>query len=191
MTKSKFDIILYGGPGSGKGTQAGLLLNKLKAITLNMGAELRKTAAQKTAIGREVAKYVNAGKIVPSKISRKIIRGFFDKIPATQCVIFDGYPRTITQVKTLDYLLKKNNREVRFLYIKLPVSVAKARLTKRAEIEGRRDDANPVAVKNRIDIFNKQAKKIIQHYKNSGRLVTINGVGSRGEVHKRIIKALS
>lgn len=191
MTKLSSDIILYGGPGSGKGTQAGLLLNLLKsATTLNMGAELRKAAAKQDATGREVVRYINAGKIAPLRISRKIIEGFFNSIPASKRVVFDGYPRTITQVRTLDVLIKKANRQVVFVYIELPMAVAKARLKKRAELEGRSDDMDPVAIKNRVDVFHKQAKKIIQHYKDNGQLVTINGDGSKSEVHKRILKAI-
>lgn len=191
MIKSNFEIILYGGPGSGKGTQAGLLLNKLKATTLNMGAELRKAMTKQDAIGREIAKYINAGKIAPLRISQKIIESFLNSIPSHKRIVFDGYPRTMGQVKTLDVLMAKTNRKTIFVYIKLPMNVAMARLKKRAVLEGRSDDINPVAIKNRIDIFNTQAKKIIRHYQQSGQLVVIDGDGSIADVHKRIIKAIS
>ena len=167
------------------------MLKQLKAVTLNMGAELRKTAKMKTSIGREVAKYIDAGKIAPLKVSHKIVRNFFKKVPATQRIVFDGYPRTMAQVKLLDTLLKKHNREVLFIYLKLPMSVAKARLKKRAEIEGRHDDTDPAAIQNRIDVFNRQSKNIIRHYKNNQQLIVIDGVGSVAAVHKRIMRAIS
>ncbi|MFH0905637.1 MAG: nucleoside monophosphate kinase [bacterium] len=188
MTKSKTDIILYGGPASGKGTQAELLVKKLQAATLSMGAELRRLAAAKTLTGQRVKRYVDAGQIVPPEISDRIVRRFVAQVPAARVIVFDGFPRTIAQARTLDKILARRHRQAKTIFIKLPIAVAKARLAKRAAIEHRQDDASPGVIARRIRIFNDRAKQVLQYYRQTKRLGVADGNATISAVHRRIIK---
>jgi adenylate kinase len=190
MTPSKRDIILYGGPGSGKSTQAINLVKKLKAQHLNMGGLLRELSVSKSADGKVVKKIMAQGKLVPADIVNGLAKKFMSKVPRNQRVVFDGYPRSAAHMKFLDELLNKAGRSVVMIYIKLPISVAKARLLKRAKIEHRADDKDPKALTGRIQVFNTQAKKLLESYKKSGRLIVVNGDGTKKEVENAINKVL-
>ncbi len=190
MTPSRKDIILYGGPGSGKSTQAIYLVKKLHAQHLNMGALLRKLSVSKSADGKIVKKIMAQGKLVPADIVNGLAKKFMSKVPRNQRVVFDGYPRSAAHMKFLDKLLNDAGRPVVMIYIKLPIAVAKARLLKRANIEHRADDKDPKALSGRIKVFEAQAKILLTSYKKSNRLITVNGDGTIKQVETTINKIL-
>lgn len=185
------DIILYGGPGSGKSTQAIHLVKKLHAQHLNMGALLRKVSLSRSAEGRIVKRIMAQGKLVPTDVTNNLAKKFMSNITRKQRVVFDGYPRDIAQMKFLDRLINNTGRRVVMIYIKLPTAVARERLLKRAKIENRTDDLNRQALTSRIRVFNNQAKTLLVSYQTSGRLITINGDQIVKKVESEINKALS
>lgn len=190
MNFNKPEIILYGGPASGKSTQAKLLVSKLKAAHMNMGGLLRATIAKKGPYYSLVKEYISAGKLVPEKISSKLVRSFVDKVSPKKRIVFDGYPRRMSQVKVLEAIEQKHNRTTSFIFIDLPLSVARDRICKRVKLENRTDDADPKAVSHRIKLFQQKSKDILKHYKAKGTLIKIDGNQGISAVHKDILKAV-
>jgi adenylate kinase len=190
MTKFKPDILVYGGPGSGKSTQTEMLVKKLHADHLNMGGELRKFVTTKHRDAALTKKVMLTGKLVPVRVSNGIAEKFVSQLPASHQIVFDGYPRSMAQVSFLDKLLTKLNRPSIMIYIKLPMTVARERLLKRAKIDHRADDMDPKALTARIKVFQHEAKELLAYYRQSKRLITINGNQTMKQVQADIINAL-
>ena len=189
MTPSKPDIILYGGPGSGKSTQAIQLVKKLRAQHLNMGALLREVAKSSSAEGKKMKQITSQGKLAPVHITNRLAEKFIRQAGKHQ-IVFDGYPRDLCQMKFLENILEKNNRHSVMVFIKLPISVARARLLNRAKIEHRIDDLDPKALTRRIQVFSEQSKKLLASYRKQKRLITINGDQTAAKVTQSINKAI-
>jgi len=195
MTSSKSqpyqpDIILYGGPASGKSTQAELLVKKLKCPHMNMGQLLRDAVQNKIPNYQKIAKYMQAGKLVPEVESVKLVKKFITQTNKKSRIVFDGYPRRMQQVKTLEPLLKKLDRESVMIFIDLPTKVARDRIQKRAKIENRIDDANPKVINERIKIFQEKFKNVMKYYKRKNALIKINGNQSKEIIHRDILKVI-
>ena len=184
------DIILYGGPASGKSTQAKLLVQKLRCPHMNMGQLLRNAMRDKIHNYQKIAKYMQAGKLVPEVVSVKLVKKFINQTNKKSRIVFDGYPRRMKQVRVLEPLLKKLGRESVMIFIDLPARVAKSRIQKRAEIENRLDDAIPKVINERIKIFREKFKDVLKYYRNRNALIKINGNQSREAIHKDILKAI-
>lgn len=189
MTKFNSDVILYGGPGSGKGTQAQLLIKKLSAHHLDMGAAIRQLARGRSELAREVRGIMESGKLIPTAVT-KLIASDHLRHAGSRPVIFDGYPRSPKQAHDLDALLRSVGRQVLMVYLKLPLAVIRARLLKRAKQEGRIDDQNPKVISRRIKIFQEQSKKILSYYRSTRRLKLVNGDQSVAAVQREINRAL-
>lgn len=190
MTQSDFDIILYGGPGAGKGTQAEILVGKLGAVHLNMGRLIREFVASHHPRADEVRSTVESGRLIPTEITKMIADGFLKKVSSGQRVIFDGYPRDMDQVEDLEKLLTVHKRQAKMIYIALPEEAAVRRLTRRAEIEHRADDLDRRAIYNRLRIFHTEAAGLLEHYRSSNRLLEIDGDQSVEEVAQDIAKVV-
>lgn len=178
MTNSKLlppDIMIYGGPGSGKSTQATLLVKRLAAKHMNMGGLLRRLVPKRASGWQEAKKYMDKGGLVPERITSQLIHDFVKKTPRSKRIVFDGYPRRLSQIRLLEKTQQKFNRAAVMIFIDLPSSVAKARLINRAKLEGRADDANPKIVAERIRVFKKRAKEVTGYYKQQKSLIMIKG----------------
>jgi len=174
-SKNKPDIILYGGPGSGKSTQADLLVKKLHAVHMNMGRLLRETVKKKQSGWQDIKKYMDKGELVPERITSKLVENFITKTPKSKRIVFDGYPRRILQVRLLRKVQDKSGRDAIMIFVDLPSKVAKDRLIKRAKIEGRLDDADPNTVAARIKVFSEKAKEVNGYYRHAKKLIKIDG----------------
>lgn len=186
MIPSNFDIILYGGPGAGKGTQAKALVQNLGAAHLEMGEEVRKLAEGSTSQAHEIREIMEKGELVPLPVTNAIASQFVEQVPLDQRIIFDGYPRNLEQAQSLDELLQKNGRTAKMIYITLPDEVAVRRLTRRATIEHRPDDLDEAAVQNRLQVFHQEAQDLLKHYREQNRLMEVNGDQSIEEVTRDI-----
>ena len=184
------DIVLYGGPGSGKSTQAGLLAKKLSARYLNMGASLRLFSRSQSHDGILTYQLLAAGKLAPVRITNGLVQKFVGSTPLRRLIIFDGYPRNLIQLRFFEKLLPRRHRFAVMVYIKLPIAAAKQRLLKRARTENRADDQNVAALTERLRIFHREAKTLLAHYRKQKLLITINGNQTISRVTADIYRAV-
>lgn len=190
MNTSKPDIILYGGPASGKSTQAELLVKKLSAEHLNMGGLLRQAAAVKNHQAELIKQYMEAGKLVPEKITAKLMQNFIVHTPKRKRIVFDGYPRSLQQIKNLASAIKTTGRTIVLVFINLPVKAARDRIVRRAKLEGRIDDTDLKVINRRIRIFKIKAKVILAYYRRQKTLIRINGDQTIPQVHRDVLTAI-
>ena len=172
-------IIILGGPGSGKSTQAKVLAKELNLAHLSTGHLAREAALEKTPFGRKVNEIIDSGKILSDTLLFKILKKELKKKKYKNGFVMDGAPRNIDQAKLLDFKVSK------VFFLKVQESVAIERLLKRAKIE-KRDDDNIKTIKKRFEIFNRETKPILDYYKELGVLEKINGEGAVEEIQRNI-----
>lgn len=189
MTTFEPDISLYGGPASGKSTQAQLLVKSLDLAHLSVGAELRKIALTKTPLGDKVRRYIEHGRLVPVSILMEIAENFVKK-HKNKRILFDGGPRDVSQGRALEKLLKKYGRHFKMVYLYLPKTKAYKRLVKRGKQEGRIDDLDLQAVKNRFALFSQRSGPVLAHYKAQKNLIKVNADQTPAHILKEIITKL-
>ncbi|HDY88279.1 MAG TPA: adenylate kinase [bacterium] len=179
-------IILLGGPGAGKGTQAAKLKEHYKIPHVSTGEVLREARTKGTELGNKAAEYMDAGKLLPDNIILGIVGEKLDMPEMKNGYLFDGFPRTIPQAEGLDEMLKSKNDSLdAVISIDVSDEIVIDRLLKRAEIEGRPDD-NRETIENRIKVYYEQTEPLKQYYRNRGLLQSIDGIGAVNEVFERI-----
>ncbi len=185
------NIVLFGPPGAGKGTQAAKLLEKYKLVHLSTGDILRSELANRTKLGLEARKYMDKGELVPDAVVIKMIEGKINNNPTAKGFIFDGFPRTKAQAKALDDLLKKKNTPITMM---LALEVEKEELIKRLLLRGkesgRSDDQDKSIIENRIKVYNKETTPLKDYYHAQKKYRGIQGMGSVAEIFDRLCKAI-
>ncbi len=171
-------LIIFGAPGSGKGTQAKLLSKQFKLKNINSNL-LREEISKNTQLGKIFSKYMNQGKLVPSKL----IDNFFKKKIPKNNFILDGYPRKIEEA---EYFSTYNSPD-KIIFLDVPNTILKKRLLKRAKIEHRIDDT-PKIIEERFKVYRNETKPVLKYYK--GQIITIKGNKKPDIIHKEILKAL-
>ncbi|MBN2172825.1 MAG: adenylate kinase [Bacteroidales bacterium] len=185
-----FNFILFGPPGSGKGTQSVKIAEKYDLAHISTGDIFRKNIREKTPLGIKVQNIIEKGELVPDELLIEILEDAIDSFKGKAGFVFDGFPRTIQQAKDLDIMLNKRNNEVS-LVLALEVNDLEIieRLLKRAEIEGRKDDTREV-IENRINIYNNQTQPLIDFYKEKGKFKSVNGIGAIDEIFSSICREI-
>ncbi|HZW66145.1 MAG TPA: adenylate kinase [Hanamia sp.] len=182
-----FNLILFGPPGSGKGTQSEKLIAKYHLKHLSTGDLLRNEISRKTPLGLEAKKNMDKGLLVPDEVVIGMINDALDNNPGVAGFLFDGFPRTAVQAEELDALLAKKNTCIDVM-LALDVSEDELikRLVKRGETSGRSDDSNEQVIKARIQEYHKKTASVADHYKKEDKVEMINGEGTIDEIFQRL-----
>jgi len=185
------NLVLFGPPGAGKGTQAERLTKKYNLVHLSTGDIFRSNIKGETELGKLAKTYMDAGNLVPDEVTIKMLEAEVDARPEAKGFIFDGFPRTEPQAKALDSFLEFKEASIT-LMLALIVNdeELKERLMKRAETSGRSDDADPEIIKNRIEVYKKETAPVADYYRKQHKLAEIDGVGSIDEISERLFDAV-
>ena len=185
-----FNIVIFGPPGAGKGTQSKLIIDKYKLLHLSTGDILRAEMKENTPLGNESRKLIEKGDLVPDEIVIKMVKNKIENNLDQKGFIFDGFPRTCEQAEALDGILEDNGSSVTVM-ISLDVQEDELvkRLLKRAEEEGRADD-NIEVIKNRIKVYNEVTCQVSDYFGKSNRYRSVKGTGSIEEIFGRISKVI-
>ena len=184
-------VILFGAPGSGKGTQAERVAATTGTPHVSTGAILRAEVARGSALGREAQPIMESGALVPDDLMVRIIESRLSEPDAAGGVILDGFPRTVPQAEALDLMLGRNGRQVGLvLYLEVDPDLIRARILRRAAIDGRSDD-NPEALAARMRVYQRDTEPVVDHYVRAGtRIERIDGAPPIDEVTAQILQVL-
>ena len=184
------NIVLFGPPGSGKGTQSEYLIKKYNLVHLSTGDLLRSEIANKTVLGIKAKTIMEKGELVSDEIVIGMIRNKIDNNANAEGFIFDGFPRTVTQAEALDKLLSESGQPITLM---ITLDVAKdeliKRLLKRGEQTGRTDD-NLQTIENRINVYTNQTAPVIDHYKKQEKYYPVKGVGTIDDIFGLIVQKI-
>lgn len=181
-----FNLVLFGPPGSGKGTQSANIIDKYNLVQLSTGDILRMEVKNETPLGIEAKKFMDQGQLVPDEVVIGMISSKLDENSEVKGFIFDGFPRTVAQAEALDNLLEFKNNPINVV-ISLLVSEEelKTRLISRGEVSGRADDNEEVIV-NRIKEYHAKTSPVADYYRSKNTLIELPGEGSVDEIFDSI-----
>ena len=178
-----FNLILFGPPGSGKGTQSEKLIAKYNLKHLSTGDLLRSEISRKTPLGIEAKKFMDKGQLVPDEVVIGMISYALDDNPHANGFLFDGFPRTSAQAQALDKLLELKHTSINvMLALHVTEEELVKRLVKRGETSGRTDDNNEQVIRTRIIEYNKKTSPVAEYYKKSNKVVMVKGEGTVEEI---------
>lgn len=190
-SNSMMNIILFGPPGSGKGTQANSIAKKYNLLHISTGDLFRYEIGNYTELGQLAKSYINKGELVPDDVTIGMLKNKVDAYPDVAGYIFDGFPRNVYQSEELDRFLDKKGQTVNAL-LQLDVDDEEIvkRILNRGKTSGREDDNDEMIIRNRISIFNDETSPVYNYYDKSGKSTSINGIGSLEEIFFRLSVAI-
>jgi len=182
-----FNLILFGPPGSGKGTQSEKLIEKYKFKHLSTGDLLRSEIAQKTPLGLEAKNLMDKGQLVPDEVVIGMISSALDTYRDVNGFLFDGFPRTTAQAEALDKLLDFNKTSIgAVLFLQVPEDELISRMINRAKTSGRSDDADENVQRKRLEVYNRDTLPVANHYSKSDKVVEVEGVGTVDDIFQAL-----
>jgi adenylate kinase len=185
------NLILFGPPGSGKGTQAAYLVEKYHLLHISTGDLFRYEIGNSTELGLLAKSYMDKGQLVPDAVTIGMLKNKVDANPGVNGIIFDGFPRTVAQAEALDQLLDSMGTCVSGL-VALEVSDAEIteRILLRGKTSGRSDDNDPEIIGKRIAVYKNETTPVFDYYAQADKSLKINGVGSIEDIFGRLCKAI-
>ncbi len=181
------NLVLFGPPGAGKGTQAEVLKNKYNLVHISTGNVFRYNIGNATELGKLAKSYMDKGHLVPDNVTIDMLQAEVEKNPGAAGFIFDGFPRTEAQATALDAFLEIKNTQVdAMIALEVDDEILVERLLERGKTSGRKDDANEEVVRNRIEVYYNETAILKQHYQALDRFYGVNGEGEVDEVTKRL-----
>jgi adenylate kinase len=188
---SKLNIVLFGPPGAGKGTQSEFLIKKYGLVHLSTGDLLRAEIKDETPLGIEAKEVMERGELVGDHIVIGMIRNKIEANNSAPGFIFDGFPRTKAQAEALDEMLNSKSEPITaMLALEVPESELVKRLLKRGETSGRPDDRDETVISNRIGEYEKKTAPLKDYYGAQGKYKGVEGVGSIEEITARLVRAI-
>lgn len=185
------NIVLFGPPGAGKGTQSALLVDHFGFVHLSTGDIFRSNIKGETELGKLAKSYLDQGKLVPDDVTISMLEDSVNAHPNAQGFIFDGFPRTTAQAEALDAFLEGKGLSIHgMLALEVPEAELKVRLAKRAATSGRADDADPVVIQKRIDVYNAETAPVAEHYRSQGKYQGVEGLGGIEDIFVRLRTAI-
>jgi adenylate kinase len=185
------NLVLFGPPGAGKGTQAERLTEKYNLVHLSTGDIFRANIKNETELGKLAKSYMDKGELVPDEVTIKMLESEVDKNPTAKGFIFDGFPRTIPQAEALDTFLSSKNSDIKLMVaLDVPVDELVKRLLLRGKDSGRADDTDETIIQNRIRVYNEQTAIVADFYDAREKFSKIDGVGSIDEISQRLYDAI-
>ena len=185
-----FNIVIFGAPGSGKGTQSKMIVERYGFDYISTGDMLRQAISQGSELGRTAKEYIDRGQLVPDDLIVRLIADFLDDKRGSKGVIFDGFPRTIKQAEALKTMLNERGTDIHILLdLQVEDDELVTRLLERGKISGRSDD-NPETIKARLDVYHTQTAPLATYYIGEGKHVAIKGIGQIEDIFERIAEAI-
>lgn len=186
-----FNLILFGPPGSGKGTQSEKLVEKYDLVHLSTGNLLREEIAQKTPLGLEAKSFMDKGQLVPDEVVIGMVDSCFEKHKDAKGFLFDGFPRTVAQAVALDKLLELKKTEINaVLSLEVSEEELKKRLLNRGQTSGRSDDINEEVIHKRFMVYSNETTPVAEHYKKARKFQSIKGEGTVEQIFESLEEAI-
>lgn len=177
------NIILFGPPGSGKGTQSEKIVERFGLVHLSTGNLLREEIAKETALGTAAKGFIDKGQLVPDEVVIGMIDSCIDHHADAKGFLFDGFPRTVGQAEALDKLLSlKKSAICRVLALEVSEDELVKRLLLRGETSGRSDDTNEEIIRNRYAVYKRETEPVAEHYDKQGKLTRVKGEGGIDDI---------
>lgn len=185
------NIILFGPPGAGKGTQSENLVQEYELVHLSTGDIFRSNIKGGTELGKMAKSFMDKGELVPDDITIGMLQSEVNKVSDANGFIFDGFPRTVAQARSLDEYLESKGEEITaMLALEVTEDELKTRLMDRAQTSGRKDDANMDVIEKRIKVYKEETAPVAAHYESLGKFKAVNGEGDIDEIAERLFSAI-
>lgn len=185
------NIVLFGKPGAGKGTQAEFLKGKYNLVHLSTGDIFRFNIKNETELGQLAKTYMDKGDLVPDEVTIKMLESEVDKNQDSAGFLFDGFPRTIAQAQALDAFLATKNEEITAtVALEADDEILVARLLERGKTSGRPDDQDEEKIRNRYQEYNEKTAPLMEYYTEQNKFYPVNGIGSITEITERLSKVI-
>lgn len=186
-----YNLILFGPPGSGKGTQAKILQEKFGLLQISTGDLFRYELGNNTPLGQEARSYMDKGQLVPDSVTIKMLEAHVEKHPDVPGYIFDGFPRTEAQAEALDtFLVSRKQTVADLVMLEVDDHEIVRRLLERGKDSGRADDANEEVICSRIEVYRKQTSPVFDYYAKQEKSRKISGIGTLEEVAERLAEVV-
>ena len=185
------NLILFGKPGSGKGTQAEFIKKKYDLIHISTGDVFRYNISKQTDLGLLAKSYMEKGDLVPDNVTIQMLEAEVNKTPNAKGFIFDGFPRTTLQAEMLDEFLNSKNLSISMIIaLEVDENILIDRLINRGKASGRADDQDRSKIQNRFEEYNTKTSTLINYYKSQNKFFEIEGIGKIDEISQRLFNVI-